>query len=579
VAEVDNVFGSFVPRDYLEEYYGRVDHENDALLVFLVEASRRIPEDALMLEFGGGPTIYQLVSAAPRVSAIHFAEYLDTNLDEVRRWLTADKEAFDWTAFIDRSLELEGDGASRDAQSERARLLRRKVTMLLHCDATRPDPLGSDGRARYDVVGVHFVPESITSSKAEWRQALENISTLLRPGGLLIMSAVLQARCWRTGEHQYPAVDIGADELQATLSALGFADIDCRSIEAEVIDDGAPDFAGYSGMAFLTAVMGSATSLDHLPRPLVAGLGWTDYPTFQRVEDIGRDHYERVLFGCVPPDASPGMVPSDWIWLSLMAWCPDAEAARLGEGILLRLRAYHGDGCLTALVARKVSVAGVRELLAADGGLQLHYVPGWVAADLSNASELSIEPDRANFDYVHDVAEQIAADGARFREIRRRRRQFLRDHPDAEVRCMDDIRSCAPIVLGVVDRWTVGRADTDAQEIDDERAAIERLLGRGDLERLVLGLLECSGECIGFTLAEIQLDRTAVVHFMKTVSRTHGATEVLQEGMFKALASRGVDRLNVEQDLGIPGLRRRKLEENPSSLLEKFVVSIAGGSG
>jgi hypothetical protein len=41
-----------------------------------------------------------------------------------------------------------------------------------------------------------------------------------------------------------------------------------------------------------------------------------------------------------------------------------------------------------------------------------------------------------------------------------------------------------------------------------------------------------------------------------------------------ALADRGVTLLNIEQDLGIPGLRNRKLQENPALLLEKYVVSL-----
>jgi hypothetical protein len=37
----------------------------------------------------------------------------------------------------------------------------------------------------------------------------------------------------------------------------------------------------------------------------------------------------------------------------------------------------------------------------------------------------------------------------------------------------------------------------------------------------------------------------------------------------------GVHRLNIEQDLGVPGLRTRKLMDKPAFLLEKYVVSAA----
>ena len=39
-----------------------------------------------LLEFGGGPTIYSLISAAKYVESITFAEYAETNRDEVVLW-------------------------------------------------------------------------------------------------------------------------------------------------------------------------------------------------------------------------------------------------------------------------------------------------------------------------------------------------------------------------------------------------------------------------------------------------------------------------------------------------------------
>jgi hypothetical protein len=309
---------------------------------------------------------------------------------------------------------------------------------------------------------------------------------------------------------------------------------------------------------------------------IVAGPGWSDYPMFRRVEEIGRDDYERMLFGCVPPDDPEGMMPSDYIWLSLMAWCPLAEAARVGDGLLLRLPRYHGGGWVAALIARTVSTGRVRDLLGnADIDGSLHYVPRWLARSLSVDPALSIQPDRDNFDYVHEVGEQRAAVGSRFREARRRRRQFLRDHPGAVTRCRDDVRSCEPDALGVVDGWARDRSENESQEIAGERTAIRRLLSRDDLGRALIVLLEVEAECLGFAIAEIQPDQTAVVHFMKTVGRAHGATEVLQEALATALTDRGAVFLNIEQDLGVPGLRRRKLEENPAFLLEKYVVSLS----
>src|SRR5689334_2040520 len=72
-----NDFASFSPAAYLQEYYDHIGPENDELLRFFAEAFKLVPPETVMLEFGGGPTIYQLISAAVKVSTIDFTDYLD----------------------------------------------------------------------------------------------------------------------------------------------------------------------------------------------------------------------------------------------------------------------------------------------------------------------------------------------------------------------------------------------------------------------------------------------------------------------------------------------------------------------
>ena len=39
-----------------------------------------------LLEFGGGPALFTLISAAKHVETITFAEYAETNRDEIVMW-------------------------------------------------------------------------------------------------------------------------------------------------------------------------------------------------------------------------------------------------------------------------------------------------------------------------------------------------------------------------------------------------------------------------------------------------------------------------------------------------------------
>ncbi|MBW2421995.1 MAG: methyltransferase domain-containing protein [Deltaproteobacteria bacterium] len=222
---VSQSWAQFDPADYLNEYYGDIGSENLALLRFLAETSQDSPEGGRLLDFGGGPTIYTLISAAARVDEIHFADYLDANLDEVRRWIHGDPAAFDWSNFIRQALELESGLPATQAQIEaRAKQIRERVTRLAPCDASRMPPSECpDGL--YDVLQTHFCAESATSDRWQWQAYMSNIISLLKPGGRLVMSALR----W------FPAVAIFEDDLIELLEENGFPrkTIEVRCVPAD----------------------------------------------------------------------------------------------------------------------------------------------------------------------------------------------------------------------------------------------------------------------------------------------------------------------------------------------------------
>ena len=225
----------FDPVAYLNEYYGDLGDENLALLRFLVDTYRDLPPGGTLLDFGGGPTIYPLISAADKVREIHFADYLEANLAEVRRWLLGDAEAFDWHPFIRTALEMETSTAATEEQVERrAEQIRERVTRLIRCDASRTPPIPWLHRL-YDVVLTNFCAESATSDRSEWREYMANIASVLKPGGWLVISALKGATCYAVGPHSFPAVDIQEDDLLTLLADTGFSEagVQVRSVSAD----------------------------------------------------------------------------------------------------------------------------------------------------------------------------------------------------------------------------------------------------------------------------------------------------------------------------------------------------------
>lgn len=244
-------YAPFNPQAYLQEYYTHLGAENRALLDFFDQAYAEIftsIEKARILEFGGGPTIYQLISTARYPVAIDFSDYLDVNLIELATWLHDRPNQFSWDAFIGYVLEREGERASPERVRRRADLIRRKIERLLRCDARLPNPLGADQRAGYDIVSANFVLEAITQDLADWDRLTDHVLTLVKPQGYLIVCTVVGAHSYRVGDLHYPATPITPALVTAKLRRRGFTVIMSQAVEAEQ-----PERHGYDGIAMIVA--------------------------------------------------------------------------------------------------------------------------------------------------------------------------------------------------------------------------------------------------------------------------------------------------------------------------------------
>jgi hypothetical protein len=240
----------FDPRAYLDEYYAEIGGENHALLQFLVDAYREVTGDGVLLDFGCGPTIYALIPAAPRVREIHLCDYLEVNLDEVRRWLRGEQGAFDWRPFVRATLEIErGERCSNADTLQREIDIRARVNRLTRCDLSLVMPLGPTSPT-YDIVTTNFCAESITDRRWSWSLYLPRIVSLLKPGGAFLMSAVKGASGYSVGQRVFPTADIAEADISSALCAAG-CDPDSISIKSVAADRST---RRYRGLMFARAL-------------------------------------------------------------------------------------------------------------------------------------------------------------------------------------------------------------------------------------------------------------------------------------------------------------------------------------
>jgi hypothetical protein len=246
----DKTYGNFDPLLYLNEYYADLGEENLELLRFYVDVFRNIPAKGVMLDFGSGPTIYSLISAVTKVKEIHIVEYLEANRLELRKWLQKDHDAFNWRPFVQATIEMEQDGRCSEFDiARREAQIRNHIVYIGRCDVRRCPPILGPQFA-YEVVASNFCSECVTDSLEEWRFFVANIASLVKPGGILLMTALKGATSYSIGPMRFPVVHIDENDLRQALREKGFFphSIMIRSVPA--------DRPGrhYEGLIFASAI-------------------------------------------------------------------------------------------------------------------------------------------------------------------------------------------------------------------------------------------------------------------------------------------------------------------------------------
>jgi hypothetical protein len=254
IPKEDADFLTFKPTEYLEEYYSTVSGENGKLLEFFASASDMLPNDLRILEYGGGPTVYQLLSYAIKARSIVFGDYLQSNTDAVRDWDMSTPGSHDWSPFTIAAIAAEtGVEPSAEHANKREALLKEKISSFVRVNAFDKSQDTLDESEVFDLVSTNFVAESISSTHEQWSLALGNITSRVAVGGWLSMTVIRNASYWVSGGKRYPGFPVGQDDVVGALTSLGFDVKLVDQIDADIIDPSDPAYEGYDGMVFVLA--------------------------------------------------------------------------------------------------------------------------------------------------------------------------------------------------------------------------------------------------------------------------------------------------------------------------------------
>lgn len=199
---------------------------------------------------------------------------------------------------------------------------------------------------------------------------------------------------------------------------------------------------------------------------------------------------------------------------------------------------------------------------AADVGAQTRDLPLYpVAAEAVGAATTATPVDRDQSDYVYRAGHLAALEGGHFKRIRRGIAQLYSRH---------DVVACplGPEALAFVGAWADERGlGPDGADVAECREAIAMtpLFGLDALTYLV------DGDIAGISLTDHTLPNTSIILFCKVARRLPYLTDAIFQRIARALPP---DRyINLCQDLGLNGLRTKKMFLQPAAIADKYMLS------
>ncbi len=275
----------------------------------------------------------------------------------------------------------------------------------------------------------------------------------------------------------------------------------------------------------------------------------------------------------------PREMASDYQWLSLRTWNPEAQLSVLDGALVVAFRGYHDlderfygfvGGNDVGRIAETLLVTSERR----GWGSTLRLVPDSVVTRLGDTFEAT--EDRDNFDYVYRSTDVVELEGSRHRMSRKHRNHFATDHAGRWcTRSTNATDANWSQMIELTERWAEGTPDLNAalDEIKALRRCSEAVPLAHDQLDLMITSLEVDGRIVGFDITEIILGTWALNHFRHTPHEMVGSHVTLRHAVADRLRSLGVPLWNAEQDLGVEGLRARKLRDRPDHFVKKYEVA------
>lgn len=294
------------------------------------------------------------------------------------------------------------------------------------------------------------------------------------------------------------------------------------------------------------------------------------FPKFKKLTLEDKKHIDQMLES-LPPY-------SDFIFSSLWCWNtkPPIEISTLNGNLILKMPDYVSNETFISFLGSNNIEETIHTLFeynkSQDLKTVLRLLPehNFKDFDLSKLQpKYQLAEDRDNFDYILSV-EDISTMRGLYRKknkinIFKKKYQYRVSIEDLNQKLVQKK------ILSFVKKWFKDNKNPQAEN-KNEISAIRKLLKYSQKLNPKVLCLYIKGTLVGFSIFELFNEQYAIHAFQKANREYKGVYEFLYFHLTNYLKKLNYQYLNIEQDLGIEGLRQAKLGYNPH-FLKKYSVS------
>jgi hypothetical protein len=292
--------------------------------------------------------------------------------------------------------------------------------------------------------------------------------------------------------------------------------------------------------------------------------GIAAYPCFRELTITDKAAFDGAL-AAYPPEISEFTFTNLYCWKESYRF----KVSKLRDVLIVRSDEKEPPVYLPP-VGGLADKAGILRILQDSGGRFIR-VPEGLKRVFEGDTSVNIIEDPDNFDYVYDFADLAALKGRKFDGKRNLIKKFKASCA-YEYRVLDgtSVRECAAFE----ETWCSIKDCEHTAGLAHERLAFEEMIKNFSAFSLLGGVLKVGSEVVAVAIAERLNPQTLVMHILKADPHLAGGYQtMLWEFLNHDLGA--FTYVNLEQDLGVEGLKRSKLSYYPRYMVKKYQLTRA----